>query len=115
MTFTSDEKTYFFADSQNDSDISSLQTQRIVDEALHGMDDGELYLQYAQSETFSFDDGRLKNAAYDASKGFGLRSILDEATGFAHSSEISESALKRAAETVSSIKAGSGGTLEIAP
>lgn len=115
MTIFSDEKSYFFADSENDSDISSLQTQRIIDEALHGMDDGELYLQYSQSETFSFDDGRLKNAAYDTSKGFGLRSILDEVTGFAHSSEINENALKRAAETVSSIKTGSGGTLAIPP
>ncbi|MBT5766345.1 MAG: metalloprotease TldD, partial [Kordiimonadaceae bacterium] len=83
MTITSDEKSYFFADPENDAEISSLEAQRIVDEALHGMDDGELYLQYAQSETFSFDDGRLKNAAYDTSKGFGLRSILDEVTGFA--------------------------------
>ena len=115
MTISSDEKSYFFADSKNDPEISSLETQRIVDEALHGMDDGELYLQYAQSETFSFDDGRLKNAAYDTSKGFGLRSILDEVTGFAHSSEITENALKRAAETVSSIKTGSVGTLSIPP
>ncbi|MDG1859447.1 MAG: DNA gyrase modulator, partial [Emcibacteraceae bacterium] len=115
MTLISDDNSYFFADSGNDSDLSSLHAQRIIDEALHGMDDGELYLQYAQSETFSFDDGRLKNAAYDTSKGFGLRSILDEVTGFAHSSEISEDAMKRAAETVKSIKSGSGAALAIPP
>jgi len=115
MTLLSDENSYFFADSGNDSDLSSLRAQRIIDEALHGMDDGELYLQYAQSETFSFDDGRLKNAAYDTSKGFGLRSILDEVTGFAHSSEISEEAMKRAAETVRSIQSGSNASLSIPP
>jgi TldD protein len=115
MTIDSSHNTYFFDDSDNDSGLSSLRTQRCVDEALHGMDDGELYLQYAQSETFSFDDGRLKNAAYDTSKGFGLRSILGEVTGFAHSSELSEDALKRAAETVKSIKSGSGATLAIPP
>ncbi|MDG1438393.1 MAG: metalloprotease TldD [Emcibacteraceae bacterium] len=115
MTLLSDENSYFFADSGNDSDLSSLRAQRIIDEALHGMDDGELYLQYAQSETFSFDDGRLKNAAYDTSKGFGLRSILDEVTGFAHSSEISEDAMKRAAETVKSIQSGSNASLAIPP
>ena len=115
MTIDSSHNNYFFDDSHNDSGLSSLRAQRCVDEALHGMDDGELYLQYAQSETFSFDDGRLKNAAYDTSKGFGLRSILGEVTGFAHSSELSEDALKRAVETVQSIKSGSGATLAIPP
>ena len=115
MNNNSSDISYFFADSENDSGLSSNYTQRIVDEALHGMDDGELYLQYAQSETFSFDDGRLKNAAYDTSKGFGLRSVLDEVTGFAHSSELSEDALKRAQDTVQSIKSGSGATLAIPP
>ncbi|MDA0708245.1 MAG: metalloprotease TldD [Proteobacteria bacterium] len=106
---------FFFSSSDNDTGLSSIRTQRIVDEALHGMDDGELYLQYAQSETFSFDDGRLKNAAYDTSKGFGLRSVLGEVTGFAHSSEINEAALKRAKETVQSIKSGSAAVLSMPP
>ncbi len=109
------DKSYFFSNSDIESGLSSLRTQRFVDEALHGMDDGELYLQYSQSETFSFDDGRLKNAAYDTSKGFGLRSILDEATGYAHSSELSEDALARAVNTVQSVKSGQSGTLSIPP
>ncbi|MBL4602922.1 MAG: metalloprotease TldD [Emcibacteraceae bacterium] len=115
MTIDFTNNSYFFDDSNNDSGLSSIRTQRQIDEALHGMDDGELYLQYAQSETFSFDDGRLKNAAYDTSKGFGLRSVLGEVTGFAHSSELSEDALKRAVETVQSIKSGSSATLAIPP
>ena len=109
------DNSYFFSNSDIESELSSLRTQRIVDEALHGMVDGELYLQYSQSETFSFDDGRLKTAAYDTSKGFGLRSILDEVTGYAHSSELSIDALTRAADTVKSIKSGAGGTLAIPP
>mgnify|MGYP000029429915 FL=1 len=115
MNTNSSDNSYFFTKSDNDSAFSSLRPQRILDEALHGMDDGELYLQYAQSETFSFDDGRLKNAAFDTSKGFGLRSVLGEVTGFAHSSELTNDALKRAAETVKSIKSGSGAILAIPP
>ncbi len=115
MNNISSDKSYFFANANSDSGLDSIQTQRLVDEALHGMDDGELYLQYAQSETFSFDDGRLKNAAYDTSKGFGLRSIIDDVTGFAHSSELSDAALQRAVATVQSIKSGSGSTLAIPP
>ncbi len=115
MNNFSNDNSFFFAHSKNDSGLSSTRTQRLIDEALHGMDDGELYLQYGQSEMFSFDDGRLKNAAYDTSKGFGLRSILGDVTGFSHSSELSEEALKRAVETVKSIKSGSSATLAIPP
>ncbi|MCF8474556.1 MAG: metalloprotease TldD [Emcibacter sp.] len=96
-------------------DLDSIRTQRLVDEALSGMDDGELYLQYAQSESFSFDDGRLKSAAFDTSKGFGLRAVQGEVSGYAHSSELSSDALLRAKETVQSIKYGKGGTLAIHP
>lgn len=115
MSNNSSDNSFFFSENGGESDLSSLRAQRILDEALHGMDDGELYMQYSQSETFSFDDGRLKNAAYDTSKGFGLRGILGEVTGFAHSSELSIDALRRAADTVQSIRSGSGGELSIPP
>ena len=41
---------------------------RIVDDTLDGADDGELFIEYRQSESLSFDDGRLKNAAFDTSR-----------------------------------------------
>ena len=63
-------------------------------------DDGELYLQYAASEAFGFDDGRLKTADYHSSSGFGLRGVSGETTAFAHANEISEAAIERAAATL---------------
>ena len=81
----------------------------LVDEALHGADDGELFLEYCQSESFSFDDGRLKNASFDTSQGFGLRAVSGEATGYAHSTELSEQAIGRAAATVRAVHAGHDG------
>jgi TldD protein len=51
---------------------------RIVEDALKGADDGELYLEYSQSESLVFDDGRLKNASFDTSQGFGLRAVAGE-------------------------------------
>ncbi|MCZ6523297.1 MAG: metalloprotease TldD, partial [Alphaproteobacteria bacterium] len=69
----------------------------IVAEALKSADDGELFLEFRQSESLSFDDGRLKNASFDTSQGFGLRAVADEATGYAHASELSEAAIRRAA------------------
>ncbi len=111
MTINNDSDSHFFVESE----LDSLRTQRIVDTALHGMDDGELYLQYAQSESFSFDDGRLKSAAFDTTKGFGLRSVQGEVSGYAHSTELSEEALLRAKDTVQSIKSGKDATLAIHP
>lgn len=74
--------------------------KRLTSQTLHGCDDGELYLQYSVSESFSFDDGRLKNASYDNQAGFGLRGLSGEATAFAHASEISADAIRRAGETL---------------
>ncbi len=88
--------------------------QRTVDQALKGADDGELFLEYSQSESFAFDDGRLKAATFDTSQGFGLRAVAGEATGYAHASEISESAIQRAASTVQAVSRGYSGT-ETAP
>ena len=89
--------------------------QAQVDEAMSGADDGELFLEYRQSESFVFDDGRLKSASFDTMQGFGLRTVADEATGYAHSSDISEGGLKRAVEAVSAVKAGHSGTLQGPP
>jgi TldD protein len=63
-------------------------------------DDGELFLQYAASEAFGFDDGRLKTADYHTASGFGLRGVSGETTAFAHANEISEVAIERAASTL---------------
>ena len=87
----------------------------IVGDALKGADDGELFLEYNQSESLAFDDGRLKSASFDSSQGFGLRSIAGEAAGYAHASELSEATIKRAAETVKAVHAGRGGKLDVGP
>ena len=88
---------------------------KIVDESLKGADDGELYLEYSQSESLVYDDGRLKNASFDTSQGFGLRAVAGETAGFSHASELSEAAIKRAGETVKAVHAGHGGTMALPP
>src|SRR5262249_46602007 len=66
--------------------------RRQLARGLEGADDGELYLEYAQSEMLVFDNGRLKQATYNTDQGFGLRAVKDEAVGYAHSSDVSEAA-----------------------
>ena len=83
--------------------LSPEAAQRLTAQALAKADDGELYLQYRRSEAFGFDDGRLKTASYDTHAGFGLRAVAGETTAFAHASELSEAAIKRAAQTMALI------------
>ncbi len=71
-----------------------------VARGLSGADDGELFLEYSQTEALMFDNGRLKQATYDTSQGFGLRAVKDDAVGYAHSSDVSLPALIRAADAV---------------
>jgi TldD protein len=95
--------------------LSRPKVQALTDAALKGADDGELFLEYRVSESFGFDDGRLKTANFDSSQGFGLRAIAGEATGYAHASELSEAAIARAGETVKTVANGHGGTLAAPP
>ena len=74
--------------------------KRLAATHLSAHDDGELYLQYNTTESFGFDDGRLKTADYHTSSGFGLRGVSGEMTAFAHANEISEAAIDRAAATL---------------
>ncbi len=83
--------------------------------ATAGADDGELFLERRRSEAIVLDDGRIKTASYDASEGFGLRAVHGEVAGYAHSTEISERALRRAAETARLAVGDGGGTLADAP
>jgi len=111
MSRLAETDTFFFERAGLDRE----RTQRLVADALAGSDDGELFLEYRLSESISVDDGRVKSASYDAAQGFGLRAISGEAQGYAHASELSERALKRAAETVKAVRAGRSGTMAEPP
>jgi len=91
-----DARGFLYRDGQLDPDSA----QRLTSAALSGCEDGELFLQYSAAESFGFDDGRLKTADYSTDKGFGLRGVSGETTGFAHANEISEAAIARAAQTL---------------
>ncbi|MBN9071451.1 MAG: metalloprotease TldD [Rhizobiales bacterium] len=96
-------------------DVSEDRLKAIVSDTIAGADDGELFLEYSEAEALTFDNGRLKTANFNTEQGFGLRAVAGEATGYAHSSELSESALLRAADAVAAVKGGYSGTLADAP
>ena len=60
----------------SDIDIINIETtKKLLGDALHGCDDGELYLEQNISENFSFDDNTLKDASFNQSKGYGIRAV----------------------------------------
>ncbi len=94
--------------------LDAENTTKIVREALSGAEDGELFLERRRSEMLVLDDGRVKTASYDAAEGFGLRAVKGEVAGYAHATEISESALKRASDTAR-LAIGDGGGVMAPP
>ena len=83
--------------------------------ATAGADDGELFLERRRAESIVLDDGRIRQATYDASQGFGLRAVRGEVAGYAHSTEITETALRRASETARLAVGAGGGSLASPP
>ena len=96
MTFIADPRRFLYREGA----LSPDSALRLTGDALKGCDDGELFLQYTASESFGFDDGRLKTADFNTQAGFGLRGVSGETTAFAHANELSEAAIRRAAETM---------------
>ena len=96
-------------------ELDRAAAERTVREALAGIDDGELFLEYRESEAISLDDGRIRTASFDTSRGFGLRAVAGEMAGYAHAGELSEAALRRAAATVQAVRQGHAGTADVAP
>ena len=99
----------------NRAGLDKSRVERIIGESLGNADDGELFLEYQQSENFVFDDGQLKNANFDTSQGFGLRAVAGEMSGYAHASELSEEALLRAGDTIKAVQVGHDGTMAQGP
>ena len=104
MTMFADPRRFLYRPEGLDPDAAL----RLTADALKSCDDGELFLQYTASEAFAFDDGRLKTADFNTQAGFGLRGVSGETTAFAHANELSEAAIRRAAETMTVLDPAKG-------
>ncbi|QGZ94521.1 metalloprotease TldD [Terricaulis silvestris] len=88
---------------------------RILANATQGADDGEIFMEDSRTESFYWDDGRLKSASFDATQGFGLRVVAGERAGYGHASVLETDAVSRAAEAAAAVKMGHQGTLDVSP
>jgi TldD protein len=80
-----------------------------------GADAADLYFQQVRSESFSLEDGRIKEGDFSLEQGVGVRALSGEKAGFAYSDELNPQALREAAQAARAIlRQGQTATTRIA-
>lgn len=97
------------------ADFSRAEAETLLAATLKGAEDGELFLEKRQTESLVWDDGKLKSASFDESQGFGLRAVMGETAAYAHATDLSLAALKRAAEVCRTVATGSSVVHAVSP
>jgi len=78
--------------------------QQILDGIMgHAVDAADLYFQYSRHESWTLEDGIVRDAGHGIDQGVGVRAISGEKTGFAYSDEIVLPALKEASRAARAI------------
>ncbi len=92
--------------------------ERVLSEALrHGGDFAEVFAEDRVSSSAVLDDGRVEELSSGRDRGAGIRVVAGDTTGFAHTADLSEAGLLRAAEAASAVaqaKGGGQGTTSVA-
>ncbi|MGH8076570.1 MAG: metalloprotease TldD, partial [Lysobacter sp.] len=74
-----------------------------------GVDFGDLYFQHTRRESWTVEDGIVKDGAHSIEQGVGVRAISGEKTGFAYSDDINTEALLTASRSARAISKGAAG------
>jgi TldD protein len=69
----------------------------------------ELYVEDRRGTAARLDDGRVEDMASGRERGAGIRVVAGETTGFAHTSDLTESGLRAAAEAAAAAARDGGG------
>ena len=79
----------------------------------HAVDYADVYFQAVREESWTLEDGIVKDGAHSIEQGVGVRAIAGEKTGFAYSDEIVLPALLEAARAARAIaRSGATGALQ---
>lgn len=90
--------------------------ERVLGEALrHGGEFAEVFAEDRSNSSALLDDGRVEELSSGRERGAGIRVVTGDTTGFAHTADLSEEGLIRAAEAASAVaRSGGGGTHTVA-
>ncbi len=96
--------------------IDSPVLERVLSEALrHGGEFAEVFAEDRSTSSAVLDDGRVEELSSGRERGAGIRVVSGDTTGFAHTADLSESGLLRAAEAASAVaRTGGGGVGAVA-
>ncbi|PIP80316.1 MAG: metalloprotease TldD [Gammaproteobacteria bacterium CG22_combo_CG10-13_8_21_14_all_40_8] len=87
-----------------DQGLSLSQAENILSCAFNTqMDYADLYFQVSRSESWSLEDGLVKDGTFHQEQGAGIRSMIGEQTGFAYTEALDDSSLRQAAQAASKI------------
>ncbi len=96
-------------------DIDRHAIEAILKQSVGQAEDGELFVEYCETEALVFDNGKLMRGSFDSRQGFGMRAVAGEVSAYSHSGDMSEAGLKRAADAVRSVHGASSGTYAAGP
>jgi TldD protein len=90
--------------------------QRTLTAALRtGGDFAEVFVEDKRSSSAMLDDGRVEELSSGRDRGAGIRVVVGETTGFAHTADLSYDGLRTAAEAAAAAaRTGGGGVREVA-
>ena len=90
--------------------------ERVLAEALrHGGEFAEVFAEDRSTSSALLDDGRVEELSSGRERGAGIRVVSGETTGFAHTADLTEAGLLRAAEAASAVaRSGGGGPSTVA-
>ena len=84
-----------------------------------GVDYGDLYFQHSRRESWTLEDGIVKDGAHSIEQGVGVRAVSGEKSGFAYSDDIRADALLESAAAARAISRdgarGAGGQRIVVP
>ncbi|MGH9078954.1 MAG: TldD/PmbA family protein [Acidimicrobiales bacterium] len=84
--------------------------ERVLSGALRrGGDFAEVFAEDRSTSSALLDDGRVEELSSGRERGAGIRVVSGETTGFAHTADLSEEGLMRAAEAASAVARRGGG------
>ena len=89
--------------------VDEAVVQRVVAAGLErGADFAEVFVEEKRSSSALLDDGKVEELTSGRDRGAGVRVVVGESTGFAHTSDLSEGGLLAAARTAAAAARGSG-------
>ncbi len=92
--------------------IEEAVVQRVLSSALRtGGDFAEIFAEDQRGSAARLDDGKVEELTSGRERGAGIRVVVGETTGFAHTNDLSESGLQAAASAAAAAARGGGGGL----